>query len=230
MQSRIQKLEDTVGALMDILRSHNMLPNCPMEPIAPSSPMKEKVVEAPNPGAPIKKSREEALAAAKQRALEKAQMKAKEVQEAICAEVPKVERSVSGNSLSDSDSEDGKKAYKKIPGKICGARVEGEAVEIPGTKSSRSGKPIQAYKPKECGRSAAFAVKIGEDEDDVCYLCAVCHTRHSEAKDTWLGFFDDGTIPPKSHLMGSVWYKAVLAEGMKKLATEGTKEPAKVDV
>ncbi len=237
MQSRIQKLEDTVGALMDILRSHNMLPNCPMEPVVPMSPVKEKVVEIPVevPGAPIKKSREEALAAAKQRALEKAQMKAKEVQEAICAEVPKVERSVSssGSSVSgsgsESNNEDGKKVYKKIPGKICGARVEGEAVEIPGTKSSRSGKPIQAYKPKECGRSAAFAVKIGEDEDDVCYLCAVCHTRHSEAKDTWLGFFDDGAIPPKSHLMGSIWYKAVLAEGMKKLATEPAKEGTKAD-
>lgn len=226
LQIRIQKLEDTVGLLMDILRTHNMLPQCPMEPMSPKKV--EKVEEVPN--APIKKTREEAIAEAKRRAMEKAQAKAAEVQKAICGEqktdeivVPTIERSISGSS-SDSDSEDGKKSYKKIPGKICCARTEGEAVEIPGTKSSRSGKPIQAYKPKECGRAAAFVIKTGEDEDDIAYLCAVCHTRHSENKDTWLGFFDDGMIPPKSHLMGSVWYKGVLAEGMKKLASEPAKE------
>ena len=231
LQIRIQKLEETVGGLMDILRSQNMLPQCPMEPMSPKKAVDTAPCIVPCPNAPIKKTREEALAEAKRRALEKIQAKAAEVQKTICAVpkegeekvddyiVPKVDRSFSGSS--DSDSEDGKKNYKKIPGKICAARIEGEGVEIPGTKSSRSGKPIQAYKPKECGRSAAFVVKTGEDEDDIVYLCAVCHTRHTEDKDTWLGFFDDGMIPPKSHLMGSVWYKAMLAEGMKKLATEG---------
>lgn len=233
-QIRIQKLEDTVGLLMDIVRTHNMLPQCPMEPMSPKKVDKVEEAIAPCPNAPIKKSREEAIAEAKRRMLEK--KKGADVMNAICAAdvkvgvendiaVPKVERSVSDSS-SDSENEDGKKTYKKIPGKICGARTEGEAVEIPGTKSSRSGKPIQAYKPKECGRAAAFVVKTGEDEDDIAYLCAVCHTRHSEDKDTWLGFFDDGVIPAKSHLMGSTWYKGVLAEGMKKLATE----PVKADV
>lgn len=229
---KINSLETTLGVVMDILRTHNMIPQCPMEPILSPHTIEKTKMEVECPPAPMKLNRQEALEKAKQRALEKT--RAKQVQSEICTAnsdemdhivVPSVQRitNYSSESPSDCESEDSKKGYKKIPGKFCCARIEGETVEIPGTKSSRSGKAIQAYKPKECSRAAAFVVKLGEDEDDICYLCAVCHTRHSEAKDTWMGFFDDGAIPSKSHLMGSVWYKAMLTEGMKKLACE-TKE------
>lgn len=209
MEGRIQDLEATVGFLMEVLRSHNMLPNCPTEPVQtpPRAPEKPVVV----PEGP-KKSREEALARARRRAAE--QKDANNVQRNIMDTI--AEEIVVPTRECDS-SDEAKKVYKKIPGKYCSARIEGVMVEIPGTKSSRSGKCIQAYKPKECGRAACVSVKTGDDEDDVCYLCSVCHSRYNDKKDTWLGFFDDGMIPPRSHLMGSDWYKKMVAVGLAKL-------------
>lgn len=217
MEGRIQDLEATVGFLMEVLRSHNMLPNCPTEPVQcvglqtpPRAPEKPVVV----PEGPMQKRREEALAmalarrkAAEQKATNNVQ---RNIMESIAEEVVVPTRECD-------NGDEAKKVYKKIPGKYCSARIEGVMVEIPGTKSSRSGKCVQAYKSKECERAACVSVKTGDDEDDVCYLCSVCHSRYNEKKDTWLGFFDDGMIPPRSHLMGSEWYKKMVAVGIAKM-------------
>lgn len=98
----------------------------------------------------------------------------------------------------------GAKAFKGD--KSCNARIYGDEVEIPGIK-------VKAHKPKECEKKAKFC--LGDEDNGFQYLCTTCHTHYafgkkSETKD-WLGFFDDGSLPPKAHFVGSEWHKKKLA-------------------
>jgi len=98
----------------------------------------------------------------------------------------------------------GAKAFKGE--KVCNARIYGDVVEIPGMK-------VKAYKPKECEKKAKFCV--GDEDEGVQYLCTTCHTHYAFGKKgetkEWLGFFDDGVVPAKAHLIGSEWHKRKLA-------------------
>ena len=130
------------------------------------------------------------------------------------APAPAPAPSTNEESKEDAGSETSEKRKKKVvePENRCEARVCGEEfVEIEGTKGP-NGKPLHAFKPAQCDR--AFSETFTDADDGKMKACKICakHFLAAWEKPTeWHGFFDDGEIPEKSHLIGGPWHKKKLA-------------------
>ena len=130
------------------------------------------------------------------------------------APAPAPAPSTNEESKEDAGSETSEKRKKKVvePENRCEARVCGEEfVEIEGTKGP-NGKPLHAFKPAQCDR--AFSETFMDADGGKMKACKICakHFLAAWEKPTeWHGFFDDGEIPEKSHLIGGPWHKKKLA-------------------
>ena len=130
------------------------------------------------------------------------------------APAPAPAPSTTEESKEDAASETSEKRKKKVvePENRCEARVCGEEfVEIEGTKGP-NGKPLHAFKPAQCDR--AFSETFMDADGGKMKACKICakHFLAAWEKPTeWHGFFDDGEIPEKSHLIGGPWHKKKLA-------------------
>lgn len=94
----------------------------------------------------------------------------------------------------------------------CDGRIEGEQMEMVGTKAP-NGSPLHCYKPAQCERKSSDTVMIDEDGGQI-HLCKVCVKRYNartEHPDNWHGIFDDDGAPETSHFEGGAWYKKKMA-------------------
>ena len=94
----------------------------------------------------------------------------------------------------------------------CDGRIEGEQMEMVGTKAP-NGSPLHCYKPAQCERKSSDTVTIDEDGGQI-HLCKVCVKRYNartEHPDNWHGIFDDDGAPETSHFEGGAWYKKKMA-------------------
>jgi len=126
--------------------------------------------------------------------------------------------STNQESKDDAASETSEKRKKKLvePENRCDARVYGEEfVEIEGTKGP-NGKPLHAFKPAQCDR--AFSDTFTDADGGKMKACKIC-AKHFNAKEDkpaeWHGFFDDGEIPEKSHIIGGPWHKKKMGAASK---------------
>ena len=94
----------------------------------------------------------------------------------------------------------------------CDGRVEGEKVEMEGTKAP-NGNPLHCYKPIQCDRKGTEAVSVdgGEGELHLCKICIKRYNGRAENPQNWHGFFDDNGAPETSHFEGGAWYKKKMA-------------------
>jgi hypothetical protein len=134
------------------------------------------------------------------------------------APAPAAAPSTNEESKDDAASETSEKRKKKVvePENRCDARVYGEEfIEIEGTKGP-NGKPLHAFKPAQCDR--AFSETFTDADGGKMKACKIC-AKHFNAKEEkpaeWHGFFDDGEIPEKSHLIGGPWHKKKLSTASK---------------
>lgn len=89
----------------------------------------------------------------------------------------------------------------------CDGRIEGEKIEMIGTKAP-NGSPLHCYKPAQCERKSSDTVTIDEDGGQI-HLCKVCVKRYNartEHPGNWHGIFDDDGAPETSHFENGVWY------------------------
>lgn len=89
----------------------------------------------------------------------------------------------------------------------CDARIYGEKLEIPGTKSPK-GTPYACYKPAQCDRKASM--RIPTEDDGSLYLCKLCFKRYTAREEmpvNWHGFFDDDGAPATSHFVNGAWHR-----------------------
>jgi hypothetical protein len=94
----------------------------------------------------------------------------------------------------------------------CDGRIEGEQMEMVGTKAP-NGSPLHCYKPAQCERKSSDTVTIDEDGGQI-HLCKVCVKRYNartEHPDNWHGIFDDDGAPETSHFEGGAWYTKKMA-------------------
>jgi hypothetical protein len=135
------------------------------------------------------------------------------------APAPAPAPSTNEESKDDAASETSEKRKKKLvePENRCDARVYGEEfIEIEGTKGP-NGKPLHAFKPAQCDR--AFSDTFTDADGGKMKACKIC-AKHFNAKEDkpaeWHGFFDDGEIPEKSHIIGGPWHKIKIAKAASK--------------
>lgn len=109
-----------------------------------------------------------------------------------------------------------KKAPK--PMKTCEARVLGEKSVIPNTKHTL------VYKSAQCSILTTHSVKLDDDESimPICSECLKNYLNRNESPKDWHGFFDDGSIPDTSHIVGGSWHTKKLANVAKKSANKNT--------
>lgn len=96
---------------------------------------------------------------------------------------------------------------KKQEGIRCDARIYGDKLEIPGTKSPK-GTPYVCYKPAQCDRKASM--RIPTEDDGSLYLCKLCFKRYTAREEmpvNWHGFFDDDGAPATSHFVNGAWHR-----------------------
>ena len=94
----------------------------------------------------------------------------------------------------------------------CDGRIEGEQMEMVGTKAP-NGSPLHCYKPAQCERKSSDTVTIDEDGGQI-HLCKVCVKRYNartEHPENWHGIFDDDGAPETSHFEGGAWYTKKMA-------------------
>jgi len=134
------------------------------------------------------------------------------------AAAPAAAPSTNEESKDDAGSETSEKRKKKVvePENRCDARVYGEEfIEIEGTKGP-NGKPLHAFKPAQCDR--AFSETFTDADGGKMKACKIC-AKHFNAKEEkpaeWHGFFDDGEIPEKSHIIGGPWHKKKMGAASK---------------
>ena len=109
-----------------------------------------------------------------------------------------------------------KKAPK--PMKTCEARVLGEKSVIPNTKHTL------VYKSAQCSTLTTHSVKLDDDESimPICSECLKNYLNRNETPKDWHGFFDDGSIPDTSHIVGGSWHTKKVAAAAKKSANKNT--------
>jgi hypothetical protein len=76
----------------------------------------------------------------------------------------------------------------------------------------------------------SYTVKL--DDESVMNICSECRSHYdarSENPKEWHGFFDDGNIPPTSHIIGGSWHTKKVAEVAKKTASKSSKGQAEAD-
>ena len=109
-----------------------------------------------------------------------------------------------------------KKAPK--PSKACEARILGEKSVIPNTKNTL------VYKSAQCSTITTHTVKLDDDESimPICPDCLKNYLSRNETPKNWHGFFDDGSIPVTSHIIGGSWHTKKVANVAKKSANKNT--------
>jgi len=112
-----------------------------------------------------------------------------------------------------------KKATTDAP--VCDGRVEGDKVEMEGTKAP-NGNPLHCYKPIQCERKGTESVSVdgGEGELHLCKVCIKRYNGRAENPQNWHGFFDDNGAPETSHFEGGAWYKKKMAAAAAKAENE----------
>jgi hypothetical protein len=173
---------------------------------APGAPKKVKIIvkakkadEAPAPPAdPVVKNLELVLT---------------DYEEPSSSEAPQASAAASASAVSDSSTKVKVKVKKPTTdAPTCDGRMEGEKVEMEGTKAP-NGNPLHCYKPIQCDRKGTESVSVdnGEGELHLCKICIKRYNARAENPQNWHGFFDDDGAPETSHFEGGAWYKKKMA-------------------